>query len=183
MLSPIPHTVQPFSPRQLPLKTSKSYPMQMTSQSHPPNAKNNTAAKNAQHYLNTLQTWLITNKLKVAPEKSTAILITNYKQEYNHNNLTPVTLYNTPITYTNKVKILRVTYDNGFTFKEHIADIKLRCTPKLRALKAITGQDFGQSKETTTTIHKQFIRSVTEYCSTSWTVILSDTHYNTVQVQ
>ena len=52
-------------------------------------AKHNTAAINAQHYLNTLQTWLTTNRLKVAPEKSTATLITNYKQEYNHNNLTP----------------------------------------------------------------------------------------------
>ena len=61
-------------------------------------AKQNTAATNAQHYyLNTLQTWLCTNRLKVAPEKFTVTLITNYKQEYNYNNFTPVTLYNTPI--------------------------------------------------------------------------------------
>ena len=72
-------------------------------------AQHNKAATNAQHYLNTLQTWLTTNRLKVAPEKSTTTLITNYKQEYNHNKLTPVTLYNTPIPYTNKVKILVVT--------------------------------------------------------------------------
>ena len=87
-------------------------------------AKHNTAATNAQQHLNTLQTWLTTNRLKVALGKSTATLITNYKQEYNHNNLTPVTLYNTPISYTNKVKILGVTYDNGLTFKERLAEIK-----------------------------------------------------------
>ena len=52
-----------------------------------------------------------------------------------------------------------------------------------RALKAITGQDFGQSKETTTTIHKQFIRSTAEYYSISWTLNQSDTHYNTLQIQ
>ena len=108
------------------------------------------------------------------------IIITNYKQEYNHNNLTPVTLYNTPIPYTNKVKILGVTYDNGLTFKDHIADIKLRCTQKHRALKAITGQDFGQSKETNTTMHKRFILSTAEYYITRWTLNLSDTHYNTL---
>ena len=79
------------------------------------------------------------------------------------------------------MKILGVTYDNGLTFKEHIADIKQRYTPKLRALKAITGQESGQSKETTTTIHKQFIRFTVEYYSTSWTPNLSDTHYNTLQ--
>ena len=95
---------------------------------------------------------LTTNTPEVTPERSTATLITNYKQEYNHNNLTPLTLYNTPIPYTNKVKILGVTYDNGLTFKDYIADIKLGCTPKIRTLKAITGQDFGQSKEIITTI-------------------------------
>ena len=51
---------------------------------------------------------LTTNRPKVATEKSTATLITNYKQEYNHNNLTTVTLYNTPIPNINKVKILEV---------------------------------------------------------------------------
>ena len=66
-------------------------------------------------------------------------------------------MHNTPIPYTNKVKMLGVTYYNGLTFKDHIADIKLRCTPKLRALKAITDQDLRQSKETPTIIHKQFI--------------------------
>ena len=60
-------------------------------------AKNNTAVTNAQHYLNTLQTWLTINRLEVAPEKSTATLIINYKQEYNHNNSTTVTLHNTLI--------------------------------------------------------------------------------------
>ena len=46
----------------------------------------------------------------------------NYKQEYNYNKLTPINLYNTPIPYTNKVKILGVTNDNGLTFKDHISN-------------------------------------------------------------
>ena len=61
-------------------------------------AKHNTAATNVQHYLNTPQTWLTTNRLKVATGISTATLITTYKQEYN--NLTPVTIYSTPIPYS-----------------------------------------------------------------------------------
>ena len=71
---------------------------------------------------------------------------------------------------------------NDLTFKEHIADIKQKCTPKLRALKAITGQEFGQRKERTTTICKQFIIYTAEYCKTSWSLNLSDTHYKTLQV-
>ena len=106
-------------------------------------AKHNTAATNTEHYLNRLQTYLTANRLKLSPEKSTATFITNYKQEYN---LTPVTLYNTPIPYTNKVKILGVTYDNSLTFKDHIADIKLRCTPELRALKAIRARTLDRAR-------------------------------------
>ena len=67
------------------------------------------------------------NRLRLAPEKSTANC--NKNQKHNHNNSTPVTLCNTPISYTNKVKILRVPYNNGLTFKEHIAYIKQKCIP------------------------------------------------------
>ena len=91
-----------------------------------------TVAANAQHYLSALLTWLTTNRLTVASDKSTATLITHYNGEHNHNNPRPVTLYNTPISYTNMIKILEITYDNGLTFKEHIADIKQKCTPKFR---------------------------------------------------
>ena len=147
-------------------------------------AKHNTGATNAQHYLNTLHIWLTTNRLRVAPEKSTATLITNYNWEHILTNLTPVTLYNTPIPYTNEVRILGVIYYNGLTVKEHIADLKQKVHTKTflekafgKALKVITGQEFGQSKETTTTIYKQFIRSTAEYYSTSWSPNLSDTHY------
>jgi len=180
-LSPISHTSNIFL-HDIPTPTSQdtkilSYANDITITST--HVKHNTAATNAQYYLNALQTWLTTNRLKVAPEKSTATLITNYKQECN---LTPVTLYNASIPYTNKVKILGVTYDNGLTFKDHIADFKLRCTPKLRAFKAITVQDFGQSNYH----HRQTVHSI--HCRIlQWihTTLLnfSDTHYNTLQIQ
>ena len=70
----------------------------------------------------------------------------------------PVTLYNTPIPYTNKVKILGVTYDNGLTFKEHIADIKLRCIPKLLSsesyYKPRIWTEQGYNNDHTQTVHQ-----------------------------
>ena len=146
-------------------------------------AKHSTAATNLQPYLDTLQNWLTKNRLKVAPEKSTATLITLDLKEHSLTDKTPVTLYNTPIPYTNRVKILGVTYDTAFSFKHHIEDIKHKCEPKLKALKAISGQDFGQSKETSTTIFKQFLRPTMEYCSTAWSTNLADTHYKTLQIK
>ena len=65
-----------------PFKTPKSYPMQMLNPMdrmlYTTPMLNTTQLPQT---LNTLQTWLTTNRLKVAPDKSTASLITNYKQE------------------------------------------------------------------------------------------------------
>ena len=58
-----------------------------------------TATAQLQSYLNTLQTWFDTNRLKVAPTKSTITLLTNYTKEHRH---TPqLTLDNTAIPHTN----------------------------------------------------------------------------------
>ena len=108
--------------------------------------------------------------------------MTNYAAEHNHSHLEPVTLYNTSIPYTNKVKILGVTYDNAMRFGDHIADITQKCAPKLRALKAITGQDFGQKKETNITLFKQYYRPTIEYCSTAFAPHLSKTNMDKLQV-
>ena len=51
-------------------------------------AQDDTAATNAQHYLNA--PWFTADRL--TPEKSTATHITNYNREHNHNNSTSVTL-------------------------------------------------------------------------------------------
>ena len=56
-----------------------------------------TATAKLQSYLNTLQTWFNTNRLKVAPTKSTITLLTNYTREHRH---TPqLTLDNTAIPH------------------------------------------------------------------------------------
>ena len=101
-----------------------------------------TATALLQDYLNTLQTWFDTNRLKVAPTKSTVTLITNYTKEHQH---TPqLTLDNTAIPHKHTTKILGVTYDTSLSFKDHIHDIKQKCTPRLNTLRTLTGTDFGQ---------------------------------------
>ena len=115
-----------------------------------------TATAQLQSYLNTLQTWIDTNRLKVAPTKSTITLLTNYTKEHRH---TPqLTLDNTAIPHKHSRKILGVTYDTSLSFKDHIHDIKQKCTHQLNTLHTPTGTDFGQQKETQTLTYKQYIR-------------------------
>ncbi|XP_076062668.1 uncharacterized protein LOC143037903 isoform X1 [Oratosquilla oratoria] len=138
------------------------------------------AAEIIQPYLDTLNTWFITNRLKIAPTKSTATLLTNWTIE--HKYIPHLYINNTLIPHTNTPKILGVTYDTSMSFKQHITNIKNKCTPRLIALKSITGTTFGQNKETNTTIYKQCIRSVLNYASPAWAPNLSETHHNTLQI-
>ena len=119
-----------------------------------------TATAQQQSYLNTLQTWFDTNRLKVAPTKSTITLLNNYTKEHRHT--LQLTLDNTTIPHKQSTKILGVTYDTSLSFKDHIHDIKEKCTHRLK-LHTLTGTDFGRQKETLTLIYKQYIRSVLEY--------------------
>ena len=48
-----------------------------------------TAAAQLQSYLNTLQTWFDTNRLKMEPTKSTITLLTNYTKKPTHTTTTP----------------------------------------------------------------------------------------------
>ena len=137
------------------------------------------AAQNVQPYLNTLQQWFNKNRLKIAPAKSTVTLLTSHTKEHKH--IPKLTLGNTKIPHTNKTKILGVTYDTSMSFKDHILDIKNRCTPRLNALRALSGTRFGQHKETTTIVYKQYIRSVMEYAGSAWAPNLSKSQHKTLQ--
>ena len=63
-----------------------------------------TATAQLQGYLNTLQTWFNMNQLKVAPTKSTIILLTNYTKELRHTS--QLTLDNTAIPHKHPTKSL-----------------------------------------------------------------------------
>ena len=138
-----------------------------------------TASTLQQEYLNFLTTWVQENRLKIAPTKSTTTLLTSDKRQHNY---TPtITLNNIPVPHSPTTKILGVTYDTGLSFKDHIQDIKRRCGPRLNALRALTGTDFGQHKETNILLYKQYIRSVMSYASPAWSPTTSNTHHNTLQ--
>ena len=67
------------------------------------------------------------------------------------------------------------------SFGDHFADIGRKCLPKLRAFKAIAGQNFVQ-KHTNFIIIKQYYRPTIEYSSTAILPLLSETQISKLQV-
>ena len=133
-----------------------------------------------QEYLNFLTQWLKDNRLNIAPAKSTTTLITSHTAEHRYR--PTVTLNGELVPHKSDVKILGVTYDTGFTFRQHTQDIVKRCHPRLNALRALTGTDFGQLKTSATLLHKQFIRPVISYGSTAWSPNTSESNHKPLQV-
>merc|ERR1711888_146260 len=90
-------------------------------------------------------------------------------------------LANETITFERSTKILGVTYDTAMTFRDHAADVRMRCRSRLNALKTIAGADFG-SKETSSVVYKQSIRSVMKYANTAWSSCIADSNLKALEV-
>jgi len=146
-------------------------------QQHP---KHETAAVNLQVYINQLEDWLTTNRLKVSPNKSSLTLITPHNKEITDQPL--VTLYNTPIPVNPNPTLLGVTLDPMLTFRKHTDTINIKAKRRLNVLRALTHTNYGHSKEHITTVYKQFIRPILTYAHTAWQPLLKDTNLNKLQV-
>ena len=76
----------------------------------------------------------------------------------------------------------RFIHDNVKSFGDHFADIGRKCLPKLRAFKAIAGQNFVQKKDTNIIIIKHFYGLTIEYFSKAILPLLSETQISKLQV-
>ncbi|KAF2355876.1 Reverse transcriptase domain [Trinorchestia longiramus] len=68
----------------------------------------NTCFAQVQHYTDTITTWMNTNRLKIAPTKSTATTLTSHNAEHQHG--PTVILHGTTTPHTHATKILGVTF-------------------------------------------------------------------------
>ena len=67
------------------------------------------------------------------------------------------------LEYHNKVKFLGIIFDRRLTFVDYVTYIVDRCKPRLNVLRAISGSEWGASKETLLMVYRALIRSVLEY--------------------
>ena len=182
MFCPLPFTLQCFHARLAYTNTHpdthiSSYADDLTiiTQHH----KHEIATVHLQQYLSSLEVWLRNNRMNVSASKSSITLLTSDNSEHRiHPN---VTLHNTPIPHSPTTTILGVTYDTGMTFRPHILNISTKAKPRLNVARALTTTTFGHSKESITTLFKQFIRPVISYANTAWSSDLAPTHINSLQ--
>ena len=137
------------------------------------------AEEKLQDYVNKIGEWFKQIEVDLSPAKSTVTLLTPDNHEYNvHPN---ITLHDVPLPLEQFPKILGVRLDPKMTFNKHIADICTTVIKKNNALKAITGMNFGQSKEDIIYLYKQFVRTNMNYAASAWAPGLSKTNMQKLQ--
>ena len=124
--------------------------------------------------------WSTTNRLPIAPDKSTVTLFTPWTKQYHaqpqvHLNNTQVPLNKTP-------KILGVTLDPLFTFAPHVASTAARASSRLQIMKAVTGSGWGQDKETLLLTYGALIKPIITYAAPIWFPRASQTSIDRLQV-
>lgn len=72
---------------------------------------------------------------------------------------------------------------HSITFNQYILNIKNKISPRLNVLKLLANTTFGQNKETMTTVHKLWIRSVMEDTNPAWAPNLATTHLTLQTIQ
>ena len=92
-------------------------------------SQNNTAVaiSQLQNCLLDIQNWMLSNKLKLNPEKTEFILFGTKKQRNDLAHIFPVTILGNELCPMDKFRNLGVTFNSDFTFTSHVSSVCKFC--------------------------------------------------------
>ena len=131
------------------------------------------AEKLIQKYLDSLSEWCNKWKIKLNPSKTQVGLFTN------SNNAKEITL--NPLTVSNEIKFLGLTFDRKLTWRHHIDNVRHRMWLRINAIKAISGRNLGMQSKTLIHLYKMWIRPIALYGAPAY-YSAAKTHINKIQV-
>ena len=110
--------------------------------------------------------WADERKLQISAQKSTVTLFTSQTQQGSFHPQVP--LNGTMLPLDQNPKILGVTFDPHFHFHKHVEALVAKAKQSLSILKALTGTNWGQQKETIVATFKALIDSTFMYAAPIW---------------
>jgi hypothetical protein len=110
--------------------------------------------------------WAKSKKLSIAPTKSQVTLLTPFNKQYNVH--PAVTIDGVDIPLNRVPKILGVTFDTMFCFRNHVADIYAKACQRLNILRVVAGSDWGHDKETLLIRYRALVESVLNFACPIW---------------
>ena len=131
-------------------------------------------------YLDKLDTWFTERNLFISAEKCTATVFSTFKNDMART--LPIYIKGKQIPTVKHPKILGVTFDNLWTFKQHSHILRSTIQKRTNHLKCLSGTTWGMDKETLARTYKATIQSCINYCPSIWGPNLSDCHWKELQI-
>ena len=128
-----------------PMHRFRSWPMQMTSPSHP-HTSTSAAKKYIQPYLQKVFVWTKQNNLILNPDKTTCTLFMTDPAEYTSN--LDLKIHNNALHMATHTKVLGLTLDPKPTYSTHIHNISVHAHKPLQIIKALTAIGWGKQRVT-----------------------------------
>ena len=92
-------------------------------------------------------------------------------------NLQPnLLLLGSRLRFNSTPTFLGVTFDRTLSFSKHVASLRAKFFPRLKALRCISASSWGPSKESLSARYKSFLQSLLTYASPGWFPFLSATN-------
>ena len=135
------------------------------------------AEKLIQKYLDSMSEWCNKWKIKLNPSKTQVGLFTNS----NTPKEITLNLGRVPLTVSNEIKFLGLTFDRKLTWRHHIDNVRHRMWLRINAIKAISGRNFGMQSKTLIHLYKMWIRPIALYGAPAY-YSAAKTHINKIQV-
>ena len=117
-------------------------------------------------HLSSYSDWVNSNKLSIAPLKSSVTLFTtdNHQAQLHPQ----ISINNTILPLDKTPTILGVTFDTSFSFTPHVKSISSKVTSRLRILKCLAGTSWGHQKENLLTTYNAILKPIITYASPVW---------------
>ena len=130
-------------------------------------------------YLTEMSRFLWENSLLISAPKSSVTLFTPYPAQANTRPKIKIADSELPLVLS--PKILGVYHDTFFSFNNHCIQVARIVSKRNNVLKALSGTNWGQQKETLLMTYKALRRSIANYAAPVWSTNDSDSNISKIQ--
>ena len=130
-------------------------------------------------YLTEMSRFLQENSLLISAPKSSVTLFTPDPAQANTR--PKIKIADSEIPLVRSPKLLGVYLDTFFSFNKHCVQVANRVSKRNNVLKALSGTNWGQQKETLLMTYKALGRSIANYAAPVWSINASETNIGKIQ--
>jgi hypothetical protein len=115
---------------------------------------NGSQIKTSTHFLqlslNVLSRWLLESGFTFSPSKTQCIIFNKNKKDH----FPPITLLNSPLTFSNNIRILGLMFDDKLSWRPYLKKFKGECLSRMKIIKILCNKTWGSETKSLPRIYR-----------------------------